>query len=65
MYQQQAGLVNLGNVEPLGNGQGQEGLELVHQPPIIKPYPLYDRFCRMVPTEFEGSTNLLDAEEWL
>ena len=38
---------------------------MVHQPPLVKPEPLCDRFCRMKPTKFEGSTNLLDAEEWL
>ena len=33
--------------------------------PIANQEPLYVRFCRMKPPEFEGSTDPLEAEEWL
>ncbi|GMN22658.1 hypothetical protein TIFTF001_045687 [Ficus carica] len=33
--------------------------------PVIRQEPLYERFRRMKPPEFEGSTNPLEAEEWL
>ncbi|GMN36082.1 hypothetical protein TIFTF001_042369 [Ficus carica] len=33
--------------------------------PVIRQEPLYERFQRMKPPEFEGSTNPLEAEEWL
>ncbi|GMN24941.1 hypothetical protein TIFTF001_047694 [Ficus carica] len=33
--------------------------------PVIRQEPLYGRFRRMKPPEFEGSTNPLEAEEWL
>ncbi|GMN32573.1 hypothetical protein TIFTF001_048188 [Ficus carica] len=31
--------------------------------PVIRQEPLYERFPRMKPPEFEGSTNPLEAEE--
>ncbi|KAL5538128.1 hypothetical protein UlMin_046157 [Ulmus minor] len=33
--------------------------------PVIQQEPLYERFRRMKPDEFEGSSNPLVAEEWL
>ncbi|GMN25168.1 hypothetical protein TIFTF001_047705 [Ficus carica] len=33
--------------------------------PVIRQEPLDERFRRMKPPEFEGSTNPLEAEEWL
>ena len=35
------------------------------QSPLVRSEPLCDRFCKMKPKEFEGSTNPLDAEDWL
>ena len=32
---------------------------------MVNPKLLCDRFCRMKPAKFEGSTNPLDVEEWL
>ena len=33
--------------------------------PVVRQELLYERFRRMKPPEFEGSTNPLEAEEWL
>ncbi|GMN48353.1 hypothetical protein TIFTF001_017529 [Ficus carica] len=33
--------------------------------PVVRQEPLYERFRRMKPLEFEGSTDHLEAEEWL
>ena len=33
--------------------------------PVLNLEPLYERFRRMRPPEFEGSTNPLEAEDWL
>ena len=59
LQQQQVGLGNL------KNGHGQEGPGVVQQPPLVKSEPLCERFCKMKPVEFQGSTNPLDAEEWI
>ncbi|GMN62310.1 hypothetical protein TIFTF001_031397 [Ficus carica] len=32
--------------------------------PVVCQEPLFERFRRMKPLEFEGSTNPLEAEEW-
>ena len=59
--QHRAGPENQGDAIPHGNENEGEG----PQPPEIKLEPLYERFCKMKSAEFEGSTNPLDAEEWL
>ena len=46
-------------------GGGEHGLERGPQPVIARQEPLYQRFSNMKPKEFEGSSNPLDAEEWL
>ena len=33
--------------------------------PLIQQEPLYARFGKMKPTEFAGSTDPLEAEEWI
>ncbi|KAL5560320.1 hypothetical protein UlMin_036531 [Ulmus minor] len=48
-----------------GGHANPEGPPINNQPPIARPEPLCERFCRMRPAEFEGSTNPLDADEWL
>ncbi|KAL5546618.1 hypothetical protein UlMin_006305 [Ulmus minor] len=45
-------------------GEGHEP-ERGPQPEIERQEPLYKRFYGMKPKEFEGSSNPLDAEEWL
>ncbi|KAL5552832.1 hypothetical protein UlMin_040233 [Ulmus minor] len=47
---------------PIGEGHGPERGP---QPEIERQEPLYKRFYGMKPKEFEGSSNPLDAEEWL
>ena len=45
--------------------QHQVGPGGVQQPPLVRPEPLCDRFCKMKPKAFEGSIDPLDVEEWL
>ena len=45
--------------------EGGHGPERGPQPVIARQEPLYQRFSNMKPKEFEGSSNPLDAEEWL
>ena len=33
--------------------------------PVVCQEPLFERFRRMKPPEFKGSTDPLEAEEWL
>ncbi|KAL5548161.1 hypothetical protein UlMin_003392 [Ulmus minor] len=56
-----------GNEEIEGNDSEGEGSEREMEQPrgVFRPEPLYKRFSHMKPAEFEGSTNPLDAEEWL
>ena len=56
-----------GSEETGENDSKEEELEVEGEPPrgVFMPEPLYKRFSSMKPAEFEGSTNPLDAEEWL
>ncbi|KAL5556109.1 hypothetical protein UlMin_038345, partial [Ulmus minor] len=63
--QQQAGLANPENEELQVDAPEDEKPEVVPEPVVVRQEPLYERFCRMRPAEFEGSTNPLEAEEWL
>ncbi|KAL5540354.1 hypothetical protein UlMin_043023 [Ulmus minor] len=55
------------NEETEGNDSEGEGSEREMEQPrgVLRPEPLYKRFSNMKPAEFEGSTNPLDAEEWI
>ncbi|KAL5550691.1 hypothetical protein UlMin_000867 [Ulmus minor] len=44
--------------------QNIEGVRPLHLP-VIQREPLYARFGKMKPTEFFGSTDPLEAEEWI
>ena len=63
LQQQQAKPGNPGSIKPHNDKQGAVPLPPV--PPIIHQKPLYERFLRLEPKEFEGSMDPLDAEDWL
>ena len=51
---------------PIGALRGVEpGIERNPQPQPVRRKYLCERLCKMKPPLFEGSTNPLDAEEWL
>ena len=51
---------------PIGAPRGVEpGIERNPQPQPMRREYLCERLCKMKPPLFEGSTNPLDAEEWL
>ena len=63
LQQQSGGTNEQGDVDTHNGDKVEQRTE--PQTAIVLQEPLYIQFCKMKPVVFEGSTNPLDAEEWI